>query len=280
MSYERKFSFLDVLIKSALYIYSLLVIFPLIWIVYTSLKTNREFVANPWALPVKPMFVNFVNAWTKVNFQTYAINSIMITLVAVVLTIVLAATTSYILVRFNFKLNKFILMLFISGLYVPIALILPPEFLLLRNLGLNNNRIGLIILYLVFSLPYSILVLSGFYRDLPKEFEESAYIDGSSQNRTFWQIIFPLSKNGVVAVAIFDFIWIWNDYIFALTFISDKDLRTLPVGLIGLMESFRLKADWVTLFAGLNLVMIPSIIIYFIFQKSLASGLASGAVKG
>lgn len=270
----------DIVIKATMYGYSLLVLLPVIWIFYTSFKTNKEFVADPWAFGAGLEWVNYITAWVKVNFSVFALNSIIITVSAVLITTVLASATSYILVRINIKINGFILFLFLSGLYIPTVLVLPSEFLLLNSLNLLNNRVVLVLIYVVFSLPYSILVLNGFFRALPREIEEAAYIDGCSYNKTFWRIVFPLSKNGVATTIIFNLIWIWNDYIFALTFISDQSKRTLPVGLIGLQATFKLRADWVTLFAGLNMVMIPSILLYIIFQRQLTKGLVAGAVKG
>jgi len=271
----------DYVIKSILYLYALLVIFPIIWIVYTSFKTNMEFVANPWALGQGLAFENYVNAWVRVNFGTYMLNSFIITLAAVAITTVLASSTSYILVRMKrLRLNNIIIFIFLSGMYVPTALILPSMFLLLNRMGLYDNRGTLVMLFVVFSLPYSILILTGFFRAMPREIEEAALVDGCGHNRTFWQIVFPLARGGVATTIIFNLIWIWNDYIFALTFIADPAKRTLPVGIIGLMATFRLRADWVTLFAGLNMVMIPTIVLYIIFQKKLTGGLIAGAVKG
>lgn len=261
-------------------IYGIVVIFPIFWVFYTSFKTNKEFVSNPWALPENWKLENYSNAWVKIDFQTYALNSILITIISVLIAIVLSCTVAYILVRSKHKWSEALLMLFIVGLYVPVALILPSEFTVMHSLGLWNTHLGLVLVYVVFSLPYSILVMSGFYRSMPKELEEAAAIDGCGVHGTFWKIIFPLSKNGIITIVIFNFVWIWNDYIFALTFIKDKELMTLPVGIIALMESFKLKADWVTLFAGLNIVMIPSIILYVVFQKYLTKGLTTGSVKG
>lgn len=260
--------------------YALAVLFPVFWVIYTSFKTNKEFVANPWALPSSLQFENYKNAWVKIDFQTYAGNSLVITILSVILVVILSSTVSYILVRSQKWWGEFLLMVFIAGLYVPTALILPSEFTVMYKLELWNTRVGLGILYVVFSLPYSILVMSGFYRSMPKELEEAAAIDGCSVHKTFWKVIFPLSKNGIITIIIFNFVWIWNDYIFALTFMQDKELQTLPVGIIALMESFKLKADWVTLFAGLNIVMIPSILVYICFQKYLTRGLTTGSVKG
>ena len=260
--------------------YGLVVLFPVFWVFYTSFKTNKEFVANPWALPQKWQLENYSNAWVKIDFQTYALNSILVTICSVAVVVVLSSTVAYILVRSEKKWSEAVLMLFIAGLYVPTALILPSEFTVMYKLNLWNTHLGLGLLYVVFSLPYSILVMSGFYRSMPKELEEAAAIDGCGVHATFWKIIFPLSKNGLITIIIFNFVWIWNDYIFALTFIHDKELLTLPVGIIALMESFKLKADWVTLFSGLNIVMIPSIVLYICFQKYLTKGLTTGSVKG
>jgi len=261
-------------------IYGLIVLFPIFWVFYTSFKTNKEFVADPWALPSEWTLKNYSNAWVKIDFQTYALNSIFISILSVAIVIVLSSTVAYILVRNESKWSEAVLMLFIAGLYVPIALVLPSEFTVMYSMGLWNTHLGLIIVYVVFSLPYSILVMSGFYRSMPKELEEAAAIDGCGVHSAFWRIIFPLSKNGIITIIIFNFVWIWNDYIFALTLIKDKVLMTLPVGIVALMESFKLKADWVTLFAGLNIVMIPSILLYIIFQKYLTKGLTTGSVKG
>lgn len=261
-------------------IYGVLVLFPVFWVIYTSFKTNKEFVANPWALPKTWEVENYVNAWVKIDFKTYALNSIFITLISVAIVVIMSSTVAYILVRSEKRWSEFVLMLFIAGLYVPTALILPSEFTVMYNLNLWNTQFGLVILYVVFSLPYSILVMSGFYRGMPKELEEAALIDGCGVHSAFWKIIFPLSKNGIITIVIFNFVWIWNDYIYALTFLHDKALMTLPVGIIALMNSFKLKADWVTLFAGLNIVMIPSILLYICFQKYLTKGLTAGAVKG
>jgi ABC-type glycerol-3-phosphate transport system permease component len=272
--------FYDVLFRLVLYAYTLLVLLPVFWVLYTSVKTNSEFVTNPWALGGGVRLENYINAWAKADFNVYILNSLVITLVSVIFTTVIASASSYILARMNARFSPFLIFIFISGLYVPTALVLPSEFLLLNTIGLLNTRLSLVLLFTVFSMPYTILILTGFFRVMPKEIEEAAFIDGCGYHRTFWEVVFPLARSGVAATVIFNIIWIWNDYIFALTFITSPEKRTLPVGLIGLMATFKLKADWVTLFAGLNMVMIPSILMYLLFQKKLTGGLTAGAVKG
>ena len=187
--------------------YGLAVLFPVFWVFYTSFKTNKEFVANPWALPESWQVVNYANAWVKIDFKTYALNSVFTTLVSVAIVVVLSSTVSYILVRSAAWWSEALLMLFIAGLYVPTALILPSEFTVFYKLHLWNTRPGLILLYVVFSLPYSMLIMSGFFRSMPGELEEAAAMDGSGIHNTFWKIIFPLSKNGIITIIIFNFVW-------------------------------------------------------------------------
>ena len=261
-------------------IYAVGILFPLSWIVYTSLKTNQEFVTDPWGLPAKAQFENYASAWVKVDFRTYALNSVVITLVSVAIVVLLASTVSYILARNRTRWSRGVRMLIIAGLYVPVTLLLPSLFTTMHKLGLWDSVPGLILVYVVFSLPYSVLVLNSFFQSMPAELEEAAAIDGCGPQQTFWRVVFPLAKNGIITIIIFNFVWIWNDYIFALTLIREKVHMTLPVGLVSLMSTFKLRADWVTLFAGLNIVMIPSVLIYVIFQKYLTKGLITGSVKG
>ena len=261
-------------------IYGIGILFPLSWIIYTSLKTNQEFVSDPWGLPAVPQLENYVSAWIKVDFKTYAWNSIVITVVSVAIVVLLSSTVSYVLARSRARWSRVTRMLIIAGLYVPVTLLLPSLFTTMYNLGLWNSRPGLVAVYVVFSLPYSVLVLNSFYRSMPVELEEAAAIDGCGPHQAFWRVVFPLSKNGIITVIIFNFVWIWNDYIFALTLIQEKENMTLPVGIVSLMSTFKLKADWVTLFAGLNIVMIPSVLLYIVFQKYLTKGLTTGSVKG
>lgn len=277
---KRKVKISDIIIRIFMWIYAAIVVLPVIWVVITSLKTNQEFVQNPWGMFATPQFVNFVNAWEKVKFNIYAWNSVVLTLIAVIISTVLACCASYVLVRMRFRGASALLSFFIAGLYIPIVLILPSEFEMLSNLKLVDSHLGLSLVYIAFSLPYSVLVMSGFFKSVPKELEEAAYIDGCSRSRIFWQIVMPVSKNGIITMAIFNFLWVWNDFVIALTLIITDEKRTLPVGLIALMSTFKLRADWVTLFAGINMVMLPTVIVYIIFQKSLQEGLSQGSVKG
>jgi len=269
----------DILIRIGMWVYAVVVILPLIWVFVTSLKTNAEFTQTPWALFSDPQFINYINAWEKANFSTYALNSVIVTLAAVALTSLLACYAAYVLVRMKFFGANAILTFFIAGLFIPLILVLPSQFVVLNGMDMIDNRGALILVFVAYSLPFSILVMSGFMKSIPVEMEEAASIDGCGFNRTFWKIIMPMSKNGILTMTIFNFLWIWNDFIVTLTLMITDEKRTLPVGIISLMATFKLRSDWVTLFAALNMVMIPTIIIYLIFQKSLQQGLTLGAVK-
>lgn len=277
---KQKVKISDIFIRVFMWLYAFIVVLPILWVIITSLKTNQEFVQNPWGLFSSPQFINYANAWGKVKFNIYALNSVVLTVIAVLLSTVLACCAAYVLVRMRFFGASGLLSFFIAGLYIPIVLILPSEFEMLSRMNLIDSHLGLCLVYIAFCLPYSILVMSGFFKSIPKELEDAAYIDGCSRFKTFWKIIMPVSKNGIITMAIFNFLWVWNDFVIALTLIISDEKRTLPVGLIALMSTFKLKADWVTLFAGINMVMLPTVIVYIIFQKSLQEGLSGGAVKG
>ena len=268
------------IIRLFLMTYAVIVIAPIFWAVMTSFKTNKEFYKSVWALPENFNFNNYVTAWQLASLDQYIVNSIIIVGITVLLTMILSATTSYAIGKFKFCGNKFFSSAYMSGLLVPLVLGTIPVFFVLQNLNLYNTRIGLIIVYTVYSLPFSVFVLTGFFRTIPSTFREAAHIDGCSELRIFWQIMFPLAKSGIITVSIFNFLWTWNDYIYAMTFVPANDKRTLPVGLVKLTETATFRTDWGALFAGLTIVMVPSIIVYIFFQSQLTKGLTAGGIKG
>ena len=279
MPVKKRIKISDIIIRVPLWAYAAIVVLPLVWVFSTSLKSNLAFAQAPWTLFREFQFENYANAWIKASFSMFAFNSAYITVLAVLISTILTCYTAYALVRLKFFGSETILMFFIMGLYIPIVLVLPSQFLLMNNMNLLDNHLALILIYVAFSLPFSILIMTGFMQNIPKEMEEAAHIDGCSYHRAFWSIIMPMSKNGILTIIIFNFLWIWNDYIIALTMIMSEAKMTLPVGVIAMQQSFRLRADWTTLFAALIIVMVPTIIIYIIFQKSLQKGLTLGAVK-
>lgn len=275
-----KYNAVDYVIRLVFLLYSVIVIYPVIWTILSSFKTNQEFYKSAWSLPSRFNLENYINAWYTANVGTYFVNSIIVVACSVALTLVLSATSAYVLARFKFSGNLFLKTLYMSGLYVPTILGIVPIFLLLIDLGLLNTWTGLIIIYTVFSLPFSVFLLIGFFKTIPNEIADAAKIDGCSEYGTFWRIMFPISKTGLITASIFNYIWVWNDYLFAMTFITNDSKRTLPVGLVRLTETLQFKTEWGALFAGLVIIMTPSIIIYSLFQSQLTKGLTAGSVKG
>ncbi|AQS55018.1 carbohydrate ABC transporter permease [Novibacillus thermophilus] len=275
----KRNSSMDIVIRVILFIYGLLVLLPMIWVFYTSFKTSREFYNNPWALPESISLDNYISAWNTANIGSYFFNSVIVTVGMVVLTLILASMMSYILARFSFSGRNLLTSLIMAGLLVPSVLGTIPVFNLLKTLNLLNTHLGLILVYTAYAMPFSVFVLIGFFKTIPKEMEEAAMIDGASHYTTFFKVILPLAKPGLITVSIFNFLWYWNEYAFALTVLTEEAKRTLPIGLEYLMAVQRYKTEWGDLFAGVIIVMIPVIIVYILFQRKLISGLNTGAVK-
>jgi len=263
-----------------LIIYSIIVIFPLVWIFSSSLKSSMEIFANVWALPKEIKWENYVIAWIEAIIGKYFINSLFVTATSVFFILLLSSMVAYVLTRFRFLGNSFVFYYFLGGLMIPTFLGIVPLFLLLKDLHLLDNFIGLILVYIAYSLPFSIFILTPFFKSLPHELAEAAIIDGCSDFSVFWRIMLPLAKPGLITVGIFNFLGIWNEYILALVIISSGELRTLPLGIANLYMVQHYQADWGTLFAGLTIVMVPTLIVYIIFAKKLTSGITLGALKG
>lgn len=270
----------NIVVRIVLYLYSIIVLFPMIWTVYTSFKSSKEFYGNPWALPKELNFKNYVTAFNKANMGTYFINSIIIVAISLVLILAISLLAAYAIARFNCRATRFFNNLFMGGLFVPSTLILIPLFLLLNQMYLLDKYTGLIIIYVAFSLSFSIFVMVGFLKSIPKDYEEAAYLDGCSYFGALMKVMVPMAKPTIITVAIFNFISLWNEYIFALVVIASDSKKTLPVGLANLSQVQKYSTDWGTLFAGLVIVMVPTIIFYAVLQKKLIAGLNVGGLKG
>lgn len=275
-----KHNLLMLLLRIYLIAFAVAILLPLCWTIYTSVKTNQEFFADPWALPTGFDFSSYIRAWDSANIGTYFFNSLYITVIVVALNAILGSMTAYVCTRFKLRVGNAVINFFMLGLFVPTVLCIVTIFLQMRSLGLISNHFGLILLYTAVNMPFTIYVLAGFFRTLPHELEEAAHIDGSGLIGTFWRVMLPLAKPGIATVCIFNFLGVWNEYLMATTILLDTDKSTLPVGLVALMATTNHQADWVALFAGMVIVMIPLMIIYLVFQKYITSGMTAGAVKG
>ncbi len=260
-------------------IFAVLQIYPLIWLVLFSLKTNAEvFNASPFALPQDPKWENYSTVWTQGNINLYFFNSVWITLVSVALTILLASFVTFAITRMNWKLNKLVLGLFMVGLMIPVHSTLIPLFNFFLKINLIDHPLALILTYTAFNLPLTIMILLGFYSTLPREVEEAAVIDGSSIHRIFFQITLPMSMPVMSTTFIINMIYNWNEFVFINTFISSDNYKTLTVGIQNFIGQY--STDWGAIGATLVISILPILIAFVFLSNKIVEGIAAGAVKG
>lgn len=275
-------------IYAALIALAVSILLPMLWVFMASIKQNSEFYRSPWTLPEGFYFQNFVEAWTKAKMSTYMINSVMVTSMALAMLVAIALPAAYVLARFPFKGRKFLDGLFKAGLFVNVNYIVVPIFLMILDWDgalkgggslLLNNRFVLALVYTATALPFTIYLLSNFFRTLPSTFEEAASIDGASYFTTMLRIMAPMAKPSIVTVILFNFLAFWNEYIIALTLVSREAYQTLPVGLKNLMQAQRGASNFGALYAGMVIVMLPTLILYILVQQKLTQGMTLGGSK-
>ncbi|MBD2845792.1 carbohydrate ABC transporter permease [Paenibacillus sp. IB182496] len=270
------------IMRIAAYVFLLLFaafnIIPLFYMVVGSFKTESEYANSPFSLPEVLQFSNYSRAWEIANMSTYFMNSIIVTFGSLIVTVVLGALAAFFLSRFKFKLRGFTYALFLLGMLVPIHATLIPIFMLMKNIGLLDTYFSLILPYTAFHLSLTIFILEGFMRGLPRDLEESAVMDGAGVYRIFWSIIFPITRPALATVVILNFIYNWNEYLFALVLISKEAVKTLPLGIASFVgiETANLTLQM----AALTIALIPILIFYLLLQKQLVNGMTAGAVKG
>ena len=268
------------------------IIVPVAWVFMASVKQNSELYGNPWTLPQGLYWQNFVDAWNTAKMGEYMLNSVFVTALALVLLLLIALPAAYCLSRFKFRGSKFLNTCFMAGLFINVNYIVVPIFLMLRdgdnwmkNIGGNgiflNNLVMLAIVYAATALPFTIYLLSGYFATLPHDYEEAAYIDGAGYGQTMWKVIFPMAKPSIITIILFNFLSFWNEYIISMTLMSSADgPKTLPVGLLNLMQAQQSAAEYGIMYAGLVLVMLPTLILYICVQNKLTQGMTVGGLKG
>ncbi len=261
-------------------VWGLLVAYPFLWMVITSFKADQEIFFSPWSLPAALRWDNFVRAWTDAAIGRYFLNSLIVVVGSLALTLLMSSMAAYVLARFSFPGNRVVYYLFLLGLMFPVFLALVPLFFVVSNLGLLGTYQGLILVYTAYSLPFSVFFLHGFFRTLPGEVAEAATIDGASPYRVFFQIMLPLAQPGLVAVGIFNFLGQWNQFILPLVLMPNPDRYVLSQGLAFLAIQRGYESDWSALFAGLTITMVPTLVVYVLFQRRVQQGLTVGALKG
>jgi N,N'-diacetylchitobiose transport system permease protein len=229
-------------------------------------------------LPTSFTLDHFSKALGEGHFTTYLRNSLVVALATVVISGMIALLASIAVARFRFRFRTSVLLMVLVVQMVPLEALVIPLFLQAKDLGLLNRLLGLVVVYVAFSLPFAIWMLRGFVAAVPVEIEEAAYLDGASWWRMLWSILFPLVAPGLVATSVFSFITAWNEFIFAITFMNDDSKFTVAAGLQGFFTQY--STDWGGLMAASTMITVPVMLFFVAVQRRLASGLAAGAVKG
>lgn len=257
---------------------TLVYIYPLFWLIVNSLKKTPEIFERPWELPLHWLWENYMNAWITGGTGRYFYNSVLITTVTLLLVLLLGSMASFAIIKLKWKASKGTLVYFLIGLMVPLQATLIPLVIFFSKLNLMNSQIGLILIYVAFALPTSVLVLSGFMSSIPKEIMEAAIIDGCSVYGVYWRVLMPLLVPAIMTVGIISFAGIWNELLVVLTFINDAKKMTLPIGLLNFQGQY--ATDFAPMFAAIVMTTLPSIIVISIFNKRIISGITAGSLKG
>ncbi|RDI36470.1 carbohydrate ABC transporter permease [Falsibacillus pallidus] len=251
--------------------------YPIFLMIMSSFKTKLELFTSPLALPKQFSFENYTEVWDKVNFSGYFWNSIIVSSCSVVIVIVAASMAGFYLARFSFKWNPVILFFFMIGLMLPMKLAIIPLYLIMRDMGLLDTRLSLILVYVAGGIPFAVFLFYGFFRTLPKDLEQSAKMDGCSEFQVYYKIVLPLMKPSIAIVGIVNLVNVWNDFFYPLIFIRSEELRTIPLGMLSLFGEY--DTQWNLLFAGLTISSLPLLIAFIFASRTFIDGLTQGAMK-
>lgn len=253
-------------------------VYPLIWMIFGSLKTDTEFYTNIWLWPSVPQWATYGAAWERVQIGQKYINSIIVFVVTMLIIIPVNNCAAYAIARTQFKGKRVLYSYLLLGIMIPAGVLGIPIFTVVMRLGLNNTLAGLILVYSAQAVSFGVFILRSFYISLPKSLEEAAMIDGTSRFGSFVRIILPLATPGIMTQVIFNGLTVWNEYFIASLLINKEAKQTLPIGLSMFINQY--GVDYPEMFAALVLVTVPMIIVYLIGQKTFIEGMCAGAVKG
>ncbi|WDR00578.1 carbohydrate ABC transporter permease [Devosia sp. J2-20] len=251
-------------------------VYPVFFAINNALKTSKSYILDRFGLATAPTFDNFVQAWTRSNLDTYFLNSVIVTVGAVALLLVVSSLAGFALAVLRFPMRKLIFIVILASLMIPVQVVLVPFYKTIIGLGLLNTHVGLIISYTAFFLPFSVYLMTAFYSGLPRELVEAARIDGAKLIQVWWHVMLPMGKPALITLGILNTLYCWNDVLISLLVLQDK--RTLMVGIAALRGEYTTNVPLLS--AGIVLAAAPIVIIYIIFQRQIVSGIAVGAVKG
>ena len=267
-----------ILLYTSLAVVAVFQIFPVIWLFLFSFKDNREiFSGSPFSLPTEFNWENYVKVWEG-GIGTYFWNSVWITAVAILLTVILASMATFAITRMNWRFNKLVLGLFMVGLMIPIHSAIIPLFSMFLKVDLIDSPWSIIITYTAYNLPITMMILLGFYYTFPREIEEAAIMDGCSVHRLFLRIILPMTTPVISTTVIINMIYNWNEFVFVNTFISSDKYKTLTVGIQNFIGQY--MTDWGAIGATLIISVLPIVIAFIFFSNKVVEGISSSAIKG
>jgi ABC-type glycerol-3-phosphate transport system permease component len=261
------------------WLWAAFIVFVFVWLVFSSVKDNRELFSNMWSLPSHLQLENYKTAWSAADLTTAFRNSVVVVTASVFAIVAVSAPASYVLSRIPFKGASLITTYFIVGIGIPVEVILIPLFTMMARMRLVNSLWGLGLVYVSLSLPFTIYLLTGFFRSLPIELEEAAAIDGAGPFLTFFRVMMPLARPGLVTAAVLNAVGLWNEYLLALVLLNDNAKYTLSLGILNMYASMRYTSNWVGLFAGVVIVVLPVALIYAWLSNRIIEGLTLGSGK-
>ncbi len=271
-------------LKSKIGIYIFMIIFginfatPMLFTILSSLKTKLEIFSKPFAMPEAAQWGNYATAWVEANMSRYFVNSIIQAGSTVIVLAVVSSLASFVLSRFELKYNKALLIFFTLGMMIPMHTVIVPVSYMIGALKLKNQVWALILIYVAFSLPFSILVITNFMKKIDKSLEEAAIIDGANYFQIYTKILFPLSVPAISTISIFNFLGSWNNILFPLLFLNDKKLKPISLGLLNF--NGERGSEYGPLMAAIVITVALPIVLYLLFQEKVEGGLAAGSVKG
>ena len=268
---------MKVIAYTFLIIMEIIFVMPMLFTIISSLKTKLDIFSDPFALPKNPQWSNYVIAWKEANMSAYFINSVIQSGSTVILTSLISTMAAYALARFDFKLNKVLVLVFMLGMMVPMHTILVPVSYIIGLFNLKNNIFALVLVYVAFNLPFSIIVMITFMKGVNRSLEEAAIIDGANYFQIYSKIMIPLTLPAISTISIFNFMGAWNNILFPLLFINDKRLRPISLGLLNF--NGERGSEYGLMMAGIVITVAVPLAIYLLFQEKVESGLAAGAVK-
>jgi raffinose/stachyose/melibiose transport system permease protein len=276
-SNNSKVFLLKILLHIFLVFLVCVILFPVLWLILNSLKTNQEMFLNSLALPKKWMAVNYVTAWNKGLFS-YFKNSILVSAVSLLFILFISSFLAYGLTRFQLPGSTFLFFLVLGGMALSEQVALVPLYKILQSLKLYNTQWAIILPYVAFRIPFTIFLLRSYFISIPRELEEAAIVDGCNSLQRFFLIIVPVSRPVLASCAIVNLNFVWNEFLFANVFLESKSIMTIPLGLMAFQGD--LKSDYVVMLAGILIASLPMIILFLCMQKQFVRGLTQGAVKG